>query len=218
MKSTHDLAIFNTFKTKDETLTGEAQRQRSIIVVLAEQTSPAERTRTAISHRIADKSGTVWKNIYSGIFRDLDEVLLPLDLVFEEGHLPLKRGPKALQEQGIPYYGLTGKGLIVAAALGEVGDRRILLDRVLKEVGGDLVKVLQKTAEFVPGFTYSLIEEYVRSFCVRGTDLVPFSIESMKEAVGVDIKNQRELLKGFQAASKSDRAELLGLLDEIGKR
>jgi len=37
----------------------------------------------------------LWKNIYSGIFRDLDEVLLPLGIVEEEGRLPLKRGPKA---------------------------------------------------------------------------------------------------------------------------
>ena len=42
------LSIFETFKTKTEELTGEADRQRSIIVALATQTNPAERTRTGI--------------------------------------------------------------------------------------------------------------------------------------------------------------------------
>ena len=89
------LSIFDTFKTKSDELTGEATRQRSIIVALATQTNPAERTRTAISQRIAEENGIIWKNIYSGIFRDLDEILIPMKLVQEEGRLPLKRGPKA---------------------------------------------------------------------------------------------------------------------------
>ena len=95
------LSIFETFKTKTEELTGEATRQRSIIVCLATQSNPTDRTRTAISQQIAEQNGIAWKNIYSGIFRDLDEVLIPLEIVVEEGRLPLKRGPKALQEKGI---------------------------------------------------------------------------------------------------------------------
>ena len=56
----------------------------------------------------------MWKNIYSGIFRDLDEILIPLGIVEEEGRLPLKRGPKALQQNGMPFYHLTKKGMIVS--------------------------------------------------------------------------------------------------------
>ena len=125
------LSIFDTFKTKTKELTGEANRQRSIIVILATQTKPTERTRTAISQRIADEHGIVWKNIYSGIFRDLDEILLPLGLVEEEGRLPLKRGPKALQEKGIPYYRLTQRGLIVALSLKEIIGREDILEKFL---------------------------------------------------------------------------------------
>jgi len=97
------LAIFDTFKTKKDELTGEASRQRSIIAHLATATNSAARTRTGISQRIAKEHGIVWKNIYSGIFRDLDEILLPLGLVLEAGRLPLKRGPKALQEKGCSF-------------------------------------------------------------------------------------------------------------------
>ena len=81
-KSETKLAIFDTFKTKGEELTGEAQRQRAIIGILASDANPAERTRTGISQKMAKKQGIAWKNIYSGIFRDLDEILLPICLLY----------------------------------------------------------------------------------------------------------------------------------------
>ena len=92
VKSSTKLSIFDTFKTKDNSLTGEAKRQRSIIQILSSKANPAERTRTGISQKIAKGQGNVWKNIYSGIFRDLDEVLLPMGIAEEDGRLPLKRG------------------------------------------------------------------------------------------------------------------------------
>ena len=97
VKSKTKLAIFDTFKTKGDDLTGEANRQRAIISILGSSANPAEKTRTGISQRIAKKQGIAWKNIYSGIFRDLDEILLPMEIAEEDGRLPLKRGPKALQ-------------------------------------------------------------------------------------------------------------------------
>ena len=85
------LSIFETFKTKREQLTGEAIRQRHIISHLAREDSSTLTTRTAIAQNIAKKNNLLWKNIYSGVFRDLDEILIPLDIVFEAGRLPLKR-------------------------------------------------------------------------------------------------------------------------------
>ena len=108
------LAIFDTFKTRTKDLTGEAKRQRAIISILGSNVNPAERTRTGISQKIAKKQEISWKNIYSGIFRDLDEILLPMEIAEENGRLPLKRGPKALQEKGIPYYHLTKKGFLTS--------------------------------------------------------------------------------------------------------
>ena len=94
-------------------MTGEAIRQRNIIVHLANVNNSESRTRTGIAQNIAEKNGLLWKNIYSGVFRDMDEILIPLDIVTEEGRLPLKRGPKALQETGVPFYKLTIKGLLL---------------------------------------------------------------------------------------------------------
>ncbi len=127
VKSKTKLSIFDTFKTKDNSLTGEAKRQRSIIRILSSNANPAERTRTGISQKIAKGQGIVWKNIYSGIFRDLDEILLPMGIVEEDGRLPLKRGPKALQEKGIPFYHLTTKGVLIALSIKEVENKEKLL-------------------------------------------------------------------------------------------
>ena len=57
VKSSTKLAIFDTFKTKGNDLTGEANRQRAIITILASNANPAEKTRTGISQRIAKKQG-----------------------------------------------------------------------------------------------------------------------------------------------------------------
>ena len=109
-------------------MTGEAARQRAIINHLSVATNSASKTRTAISQTIAEENKILWKNIYSGIFRDLDEILIPLGIVEEEGRLPIKRGPKALQESGMPYYHLTKKGLLVALSISDAGDRDLLLN------------------------------------------------------------------------------------------
>ena len=150
------LAIFETFKTKKEELTGEAVRQRSIIITLATQNNPTDMTRTAIAQKIAQKNNTVWKNIYSGIFRDLDEILIPLEIVEEAGRLPLRRGPKALQEKGIPFYQLTLKGQLVAISLDELTDREKILESFIKTAKisdefGEEIRILSK---FVPSFAY----------------------------------------------------------------
>ncbi len=162
------LAIFDTFKTKGLELTGEAQRQRFIITTLATKNNPTEKTRTAISQTIAEKQGVIWKNIYSGIFRDLDEILIPLELVEEGGRLPLKRGPKALQEKGIPFYHLTKKGLLVALSLKEIKNRKQILERFFELANPEETEfssMLIKLAEISPSFTFSIFELYVKSYC-----------------------------------------------------
>ena len=151
------LSIFDTFKTKSDELTGEASRQRSIIAHLATATNSAARTRTGISQRIAEENGIVWKNIYSGIFRDLDEILIPLGLVRESGRLPLKRGPKALQEKGVPFYELSLEGMLIALSLNEIVGREEILKEFLAKAKieeKEFQDILQKLAIVLPRFTY----------------------------------------------------------------
>ena len=165
VKSGTKLAIFDTFKTKLQELTGEAQRQRAIISILAGKTNPAERTRTAISQKIAKSHGIAWKNLYSGIFRDLDEILIPLDIVEEDGRLPLKRGPKALQEKGIPYYHLTKKGVLIALSIKEIENRQDLLKQFFEQSDSkekQYEKIILKLEKSSPQFIYSVFQKYAK--------------------------------------------------------
>ena len=213
------LAVFDTFKTKREQITGEAIRQRAIIHHLSNSTNSASKTRTAISQSIAEKNNILWKNIYSGIFRDLDEVLLPLGIVEEEGRLPLKRGPKALQQNGMPFYHLTNKGLLVALSLKEVGNRDEILKHVISKTSDDekhVLTVIEKLIVVAPTFGYSLFERYIKTFCDdKITDLLPFTISNLKKSADNSTKIQMELLEGFAQLNKIEREDALKFLKKI---
>ncbi|MFQ5573091.1 MAG: hypothetical protein ACE5EJ_02445 [Nitrosopumilaceae archaeon] len=214
------LAIFDTFKTKNQELTGEATRQRSIIIALATQENPTEKTRTSISQRIADKSGIVWKNLYSGVFRDLDEILIPLKLVEEDGRLPLKRGPKALQEKGIPYYRLTQRGLLVALSLKEINDRGTILDQFFLNSDSqekEFHEIILKLSKIAPRFTFSLFEKYVKAFCEgKLKNLIPFSFANLKNVSDEGLQVHKEILEAYANLSKADKEKTLDLLKRLG--
>ncbi len=207
------LSVFETFKTKREQLTGEAIRQRHIISHLAKEDSSTLTTRTAIAQNIAKKNNLLWKNIYSGVFRDLDEILIPLDIVVEAGRLPLKRGPKALQESGMPHYQLTTKGLLVILSIDDFSQKDSVLDEFLSKAEikekefADVVKTLVKIS---PKFTYSMFEVYVRAFCEgKLKNLLPFTISKFQEISDNTFTIQNELLTGFTTLSKSKKSDVL---------
>ena len=215
------LAIFDTFKTKKTQITGEGIRQRAIIKHLAGSANSASKTRTAIAQNIAQENNIAWKNIYSGIFRDLDEILLPLGIVEEEGRLPLKRGPRALQESGMPYYHLTKKGLLVALSIQETGDRESMMNEFFAGEFYDteempvqeMISKLQKTA---PKFTFSIFEKYTKAYCDgKISDLLPFSIPNIKKSSDISSHTQMELLEGFTKMSSAERNNTLDFLKKI---
>ena len=117
--------------------------------------------------KYSKKNNLLWKNLYSGVFRDLDEVLIPLGIVVEAGRLPLKRGPKALQEKGIPYYHLTPKGLLVVLSIDDFDQRNSVLDEFLSKAEikeKEFVDAVRTLVKISPKFTYSMFEIYVRAF------------------------------------------------------
>jgi len=215
------LAIFETFKTKRDEFTGEALRQRAIITCLAQAEASSDKTRTSISQYIAKENNVVWKNIYSGIFRDLDEILIPLGIVEEEGRLPLKRGPKALQENGMPYYHLTRKGLLVALSISEFGDRESMMNEFFANDFYDTEEVpvqdmIIKLHQSAPRFTFSLFEKYTRAYCDgKIENLLPFSISNLKMASDKESDIEMELLEGFSHMPKEDREDTIKFLKEI---
>ena len=213
------LAIFDTFKTKKHQITGEAIRQRAIIHHLSNSTNSASKTRTAISQSIAEENNILWKNIYSGIFRDLDEILIPLGIVEEEGRLPLKRGPKALQQNGMPFYHLTNHGLLVALSLKEVKSRGTILEEIITNTEGEekqILVIIQKLISVAPTFGYSLFERYIKTFCQgKISDLRPFTITNLKKSADNSTKIQMELLEGFSKLQKIERENALEFLKKI---
>ena len=200
-------------------MTGEAIRQRNIIIHLAQTDNSRSMTRTAIAQSIAEKNGLLWKNIYSGVFRDMDEILIPLDIVIEAGRLPLKRGPKALQEKGIPFYKLTKSGFLVALSIDELENKKSVLDNFLlnpeikEKEFVDAIKVLIKLS---PKLTYSIFEIYVNAYCDgKLKNLLPFSISEFYRISRNTFAIQKELLEGFQKLSKSNRLDILKLFSKF---
>ena len=218
-KSNTKLAIFDTFKTKGSDLTGEANRQRAIITILASSANSAEKTRTGISQRMAKKQGSTWKNIYSGIFRDLDEILLPMGIAEEDGRLPLKRGPKALQEIGIPFYHLTKKGLLIALSISEVKNREKLLKEFFsKSESGEkeFEEILSSLLQTSPNFTYSIFQKYVKAFCDNKIEeLLPFDLSKLRDISDESLIIQKEILSAFVKLPKQEKEDTIRFLDKI---
>lgn len=212
------LSVFNTFKTKKE-LTGEALRQRAIIFRLATESSPSLRTRTALSQKIAEGNGIAWKNIYSGIFHDLDEVFLPLGIAEEAGRLPLKRGPKALQEVGIPYYRLTQSGLLIALSLKEIGDKEQILTQFFSMSKSDqeFENTILILTEIAPRYVFSLFEKYVKAYCAgKVENLLPFNLANLKKIHDESFVIHNEILEGFTKLSKLEKEKVLNFVQVLG--
>jgi len=213
------LAIFDTFKTKNQELTGEAKRQRAIITILGSNVNPAERTRTGISQKIAKKQEITWKNIYSGIFRDLDEILLPMGIAEENGRLPLKRGPKALQEKGIPYYHLTKKGVLVKLSINGVENmssefKKFFAESEPKEK--KFANILSKFMTNSPTFTYSIFQKYVKAFCEdKIKELLPFDLSKLQDIPDENLIIQKEIILAFGKLSSKEKKEAIVFLEKI---
>ena len=219
IKSKGKLAIFDTFKTKSNDLTGEAKRQRAIITILGSNVNPAERTRTGVSQKIAKKQEIAWKNIYSGIFKDLDEILLPLGIAEENGRLPLKRGPKALQEKGIPYYHLTKKGILVRLSINGIENMQSQLKEFFAESTTkekEFQKILTKFMITSPIFTYSILQKYVKAFCENKIkELLPFDLSKLKNISDKDLIIQKEILLAFIKLTNQEKKDVTEFLNKI---
>lgn len=211
-----NIAIFDTFKTRNDKFTGEARRQRGIIKHLAIEKSAELRTRTSIAHAIAKNNGILWQNIYSGIFRDLDEVLIPSGVVVEEGRLPLRRGPKALQLEGVPFYELTETGILVASSIEELGDYRMkLLESYISSLNVNTTEeLIMKNGlilllKVTPHFASKIISEYVYAYSTGIIDIAtPIDIKRMRPVIGDQILIEKELIEAYSIVT-NEQQELM---------
>jgi hypothetical protein len=210
------IAIFDTFKTKKNKFTGEAKRQRGIITHLALEKNPELKTRTSIAHAIAKNNGILWQNIYSGIFKDLDEALIPSGVVKEGGRLPLRRGPKALQLEGVPFYELTETGTLVASSIEELGNIRMKIlesyfDKMnINASGNDVMRksilLLLKT---IPSFMIKIISTYIYAYTNGEIDaLTPITIEKFRSVLKEQVFIEKEFIESYDSLSQNQK-ELL---------
>lgn len=225
MKRGNHIAIFDTFKTHQLKSTREAKRQRGIIAHIAIEKDPKGKTRTSIAHILAKKYQVTWQNIYSAIFKDLDEVLLPAQVVKEGGRLPIKRGPKALQVEGIPYYELTNIGLIIASTIEETGDIRLrmkLLELYISNSNFNEQEKIEKNhnntiinegilllSRYAPLFIVKIINEYIIAYnqgIIERLDRLDG--EKLKKIISKHITMERELVEACMILS-NEKKELI---------
>jgi hypothetical protein len=219
-----NIAIFNTFRTHKNKFTGEAKRQRGIIAHLATEQSPELRTRTSIAHAIAKKNNTLWQNIYSGIFKDLDDVLIPSGVVKVEGRLPLRRGPRALQLEGVPFYKLTADGLLVASSIEELGPNRIkILESYIESISSEdqNEKVMHMgmllLVKISPSLVFKIINEYIHAYTMGLIEhITPINIKKLGSALPTQILIERELIKGFDGLQEDQKRLVKKFFDVIG--
>ena len=207
------IAIFDTFKTKRNKFTGEAKRQRGIIAHLATEQSPDLRTRTSIAHAIAKQHGILWQNIYSGIFRDLDEVLIPAGVVKEGGRLPLRRGPKALQLEGVPFYELTDTGMLVASSIEELGDKKMeILTKYISSISAadPASKAMREGMLYLiqvsPSFVSKVINEYIYSYSTGAIDsIAPMDAKKLRSVISQHVVVEKELVEAVITMKDTQR-------------
>jgi hypothetical protein len=225
LKRGNHIAIFDTFKTHHAKSTREAKRQRGIIAHIAIEKDPKGKTRTSIAHILAKKYDIAWQNIYSAIFKDLDEVLLPAQVVKEGGRLPVKRGPKALQMEGIPYYELTHIGLIIASTIEETGDIRLrmkLLESYISNStfngkdnnvnNGNSATIndgILLLSRYAPSFILKIINEYIMAYNHGEIEkLDKLDGGKLKQVMSKQITIERELVEACMMLS-NDKRELI---------
>jgi len=137
----------------------------------------------------------------------------------EEGRLPLKRGPKALQEIGIPYYHLTKKGLLIALSISEVKNREKTLKEFFSKSESteqEFEEILSRLLDKSPNFTYSIFQKYVKAFCDNKiAELLPFDLSKLKEISDESLTIQKEVLSAFVKLSKQEKDNAIKFLDKI---
>ncbi|HZI71091.1 MAG TPA: hypothetical protein VFD60_08015 [Nitrososphaeraceae archaeon] len=219
-----NIAIFNTFRTHRDTFTGEAKRQRGIIAHLATEQSPELRTRTSIAHAIAKKHNTLWQNIYSGIFKDLDDVLIPSGVVKVEGRLPLRRGPRALQAEGVPFYKLTADGLLVASSIEEIGPNRIkIFESYIQSISPEdqnektMHMGILLLVKISPSLVFKIINRYIHAYTMGLIEnITPINIKKLGSALSTHILIEQELIKGFDGLQEDQKRLVRKFFDVIG--
>ena len=142
-----------------------------------------------------------------------------MEIAEEDGRLPLKRGPKALQEKGIPYYHLTKKGILVGLAINGIENmtphlKEFFIDSTPEEK--EFEKILMKFMTTSPTFSYSIFQKYVKAFCEEKIkELLPFDLSKLKDISDENLIIQKEIVLAFGTLSNQEKKEAVAFLEKI---
>lgn len=139
--------------------------------------------------------------------------MIPAGVVKEGGRLPLRRGPKALQLEGVPFYELTDAGMLVASAVEELGDKRMkLLQSYLSSLpAGDAGSRTMKEGMLflisaTPSFVSKVISEYIYAYSTGAIDsIAPLDAKKLKSVIAEQITVEKELVEAFIGMQADDK-------------
>ena len=206
----HQLAIFDKFKTKDE-LTGRAKRQRSIIQILYHG-NLNQNTKVEIAKYI-NENNKQWRNTYSAVYEDIENIFLPHKIIREKGRVPLKRGPKELQKKGTAIYELTKSGMLLLYCINE-GKTKIDFREFTSD--NKLGEEFNRISEINPSLWQLILEKYL-SLCNRNNlKMVPITYQKLNEISG-DKELNLEVIESSLLINTDKRIEMLNFISKIKK-
>ncbi|MDH5657865.1 MAG: hypothetical protein OEY17_00765 [Nitrosopumilus sp.] len=205
------ISLFDTFKMTNQ-LTGKAKRQRKIIEIIWTTQNFKQRTKVEIAKKISIEAKQSWKNIYSGVYDDIEKNLLPQRIIEMDGKIPVKRGPRLLQNEGTGYYRLTNTGILLLFCIGHT---KVEIDFIKFTHQRDLGERLNGLYQISPSLCFLLLEKYVSVRCIKGENIVPITLEGISETTKFTLKCDVEFIKSMLSCSKDDQRKILMILSDI---
>ena len=208
------ISLFETFKITNKP-TGKAKRQRKILKIIGTTQVPDHKTKVEIARKISLDQKQSWKNSYSGVYEDIEKILLPQKIIEEQGRIPLKRGPRLLQSEGTGYYRLTKIGTLLLFGIDSSGvkiDFRDFTDQ--QELGEDL-NLLNKIS---PNLCFLLVEKYIQDTCDNEQDIIPITFEKISKISKYSLNCNLKFIKSILSYDKDSQVELLGVLSRIDSK
>ena len=207
-------SLFETFKLTNQ-LTGKAKRQREIIKIIGTTNIPDQRTKVEISKKISAKNKQSWKNSYSGVYNDIEKILLSQKIIEEEGRVPLKRGPRLLQREGTGYYKLTKLGTLLLFCIEGDKVKIDFTDFTYPQKIGEEFNLLYTIN---PVLCFLLIEKYTSTMCMNGKDIMPITLEKISKIAKFPLSCNLEFIKIILSHSKDNQGQILQILSHIDSK
>ena len=206
----HHLAIFDKFKTKDE-LTGKAKRQRQIIQILYLGDN-SQNTKVEIARKIIDKKNKMWRNTYSGVYEDIEKVFLPHNIIREKGRVPVRRGPRLLQESGTAFYELTKNGLLLLYCINE---GKVKLDFTKFVSDHKLGEIFNRISEINPTLCFLILKKYVVICYKKKLKMLPLTSQNLNKVYKTNLEFNLEVIESVLSSNADEQRVMLEFLRQI---